>query len=106
MLLTPHHGDPKQARLMSDLRIMIKAEGQWGRLERSATIWASSRTRDPCFEIIGASLLPCCVGFDAFSTLGIEHFWIFTQFHPFPHFICICKGYLDHVFCAGYYPSP
>ena len=26
MLLTPHHGDPE--RLMSDLRIMIKAEGQ------------------------------------------------------------------------------
>ena len=38
---------------------------------RSATIWASSRTGDPCFEIIGASSLPCCVGFDAFSTLGI-----------------------------------
>ena len=35
---------------------------------RSATIWASG---DPCFEIIGASSL---------------------------HFICICKGYLDHVF--------
>ena len=28
MLFSPHHGDPKQARLMSDLRIMIKAEGQ------------------------------------------------------------------------------
>ena len=28
MLLTPHHGDREQARLMSDLRIMIKAEGQ------------------------------------------------------------------------------
>ena len=26
----PHHGDPEQARLMSDLRIMIKAEGQSG----------------------------------------------------------------------------
>ena len=38
---------------------------------RSATIWASGRTGDPCFEIIGASSLPCCVGFDAFSTLGI-----------------------------------
>ena len=38
---------------------------------RSATIWASGRTGDPCFEIIGASLLPCCVGFDAFSTLRI-----------------------------------
>ena len=23
MLFSPHHGDPKQARLMSDLRIMI-----------------------------------------------------------------------------------
>ena len=22
----------------------------------------------------------------------------FTHFHPFSHFICICKGYLDHVF--------
>ena len=38
---------------------------------RSATIWASGRTGDPCFEIIGASSLPCYVGFDAFSTLGI-----------------------------------
>ena len=28
MLFSPHHGDPEQARLMSDLRIMIKAEGQ------------------------------------------------------------------------------
>ena len=27
-MFSPHHGDPKQARLMSDLRIMIKAEGQ------------------------------------------------------------------------------
>ena len=24
----PHHGDSEQARLMPDLRIMIKAEGQ------------------------------------------------------------------------------
>ena len=38
---------------------------------RSATIWACGRTGDPCFEIIGASLLPCCVGFDALSTLGM-----------------------------------
>ena len=28
MLFFPHHGDPEQARLMSDLRIMIKLEGQ------------------------------------------------------------------------------
>ena len=28
MLVSPHHGDPEQARLMLDLRIMIKAEGQ------------------------------------------------------------------------------
>ena len=28
MLFSPHHGDPKQAGLMSDLRIMIKAGGQ------------------------------------------------------------------------------
>ena len=28
MLLSPHHGEPEPARLMSDLRIMIKAEGQ------------------------------------------------------------------------------
>ena len=40
----------------------------WGRLKRSATIWASGRTREPCFEILGASLLPCGVGFDASST--------------------------------------
>ena len=33
MLFSPHLGDPEQARLMSDLRILIKAEGQssiWG----------------------------------------------------------------------------
>ena len=28
MLFFPHHGDPEQAQLMSDLRIMIKAEEQ------------------------------------------------------------------------------
>ena len=28
MLFSPHHGDPEQARLMSDLGIKIKAEGQ------------------------------------------------------------------------------
>ena len=27
-LFSPHHGEPKQARLMLDLSIMIKAEGQ------------------------------------------------------------------------------
>ena len=61
-----------------------------GRLKRSATIWASGRTGDPCFEILGASLLPRGVGFDAFSTLGIRRFWIspnFTHFHPFSHFL-------------------
>ena len=28
MLFSPRHGDPEQARLMSDLRIMTKAKGQ------------------------------------------------------------------------------
>ena len=28
IFVSPHHGDPKQAQLMSDLGIMIKAEGQ------------------------------------------------------------------------------
>ena len=28
MLFSPHHGNPEQARLMSHLKIMIKAEGQ------------------------------------------------------------------------------
>ena len=28
MLFSPHHGDPEQARWMSDLRIKIKAKGQ------------------------------------------------------------------------------
>ena len=28
MLFSPHHGEPGQARLMSDLRSMINAEGQ------------------------------------------------------------------------------
>ena len=34
MLFPPHHGDPKQARLMSDLSIMIKAEEQCGILTK------------------------------------------------------------------------
>ena len=34
MLFSPHHGDPEQARLMSDMRIMIKAEGQCGILSK------------------------------------------------------------------------
>ena len=34
MLLSPYHGDPEQARLMSDLRIMIKAEGQYSILSK------------------------------------------------------------------------
>ena len=37
-------------------------------------------------SLLGASLLPRGVGFDAFSTLGTWHFWIFTHFHPFPPF--------------------
>ena len=28
MLFSPHHGEPEQAQPMSDLTIMIKAEGQ------------------------------------------------------------------------------
>ena len=28
MLFSHHHGDPEQARRMSDLRTMVKAEGQ------------------------------------------------------------------------------
>ena len=28
MLFSPHHGDPEQARLTSDLRMMIKAVAQ------------------------------------------------------------------------------
>ena len=28
MLFSPHHGDPEQARLLSDLKIIIQAEGQ------------------------------------------------------------------------------
>ena len=34
MLFSPHHGDPEQAQLMSDLRIMIKAEGQSSTLSK------------------------------------------------------------------------
>ena len=51
---------------------------------RSATILASSRTRDPYFVILGGIIVAPNVGFDASSTLGIWHFWIFTHFHPFP----------------------
>ena len=51
----------------------------------SATIWASSRTGDPYFVILGAGIIVApIVGFDASSTLGMWHFWIFTHFHPFP----------------------
>ena len=28
MLFSPHHGNPEQAQLMSDPKIIIKAEGQ------------------------------------------------------------------------------
>ena len=62
----------------------------------SATIWAFGRTGDPCFEILGASLLPRCVGFDAISTLEIWHVWIFTNFthfHLFSHFF----AHLHHI---------
>ena len=34
MLVSPHHGDPEQARLMSHLSIMIKGEGQRGILSK------------------------------------------------------------------------
>ena len=51
---------------------------------RSATIWASSRTGDPYFVILGGIIVAPSVCFDASSTLGIWHFWIFTHFHPFP----------------------
>ena len=49
----------------------------------SAIIWASSRTGDPYFVILGGIIVAPNVGFDASSTLGIWHFWIFTHFHPF-----------------------
>ena len=32
----------------------LSSWGYGGRLKRSATIWASGRTRDPYFEILGA----------------------------------------------------
>ena len=51
---------------------------------RGATISASSRTPNPYFEILGASFVANSVGFDASSTLGIWHFWIFTHFRSFP----------------------
>ena len=60
------------------------SRGALSAMRAQCNYWASGRTRDPCFEILGASLLPRGVGFDAFSTLGIWHFWIFTHFHPFP----------------------
>ena len=41
----PHPpADPPPAQVLADR----------GRLKRSATIWASGRTRDPYFEILGA----------------------------------------------------
>ena len=45
----------------------------------NATIWASSRTGDPYFVILGGIIVAPSVGFDASSTLGI---WHFLDFHP------------------------
>ena len=36
--------------------------------------------------ILGGIIGALNVGFDASSTLGIWHFWILTQFHPFAPF--------------------
>ena len=36
MLFSPHHGEPEQARPVSDLKIMIKAEGQGSILSKSS----------------------------------------------------------------------
>ena len=68
---------------------------------RSATIWASSRTRNPHIVILGASLLFDNRYFDASSALGIWQIWFFTQFHPFSPFFtlfhtllgCSLKGF-------------
>ena len=64
--------------------------------KRSATIWVCGRTRDPYLVILGGH--HCCfrVGFDASSTLGIWHFWIFTQLHPFPPFFTLFCSFPPH----------
>ena len=36
------------------------------------------------------------VGFDASSTMGIWHFWIFTHFHPFPPLFTLFFAHLHH----------
>ena len=60
---------------------------------RSATIWASSRTGDPYFVILGGIIVAPNVDFDDSSTLGIRHFWTFTHSHPFPPlFILFCSS--------------
>ena len=43
MLPSPHHGDPEHARLMLDLRIMIKAKGQ-------SSILSQCRITSKCYN--------------------------------------------------------
>ena len=43
--------------------------------------------------ILGGIIVALSVSFDAFSTLEISHFWIFTHFHPFPSlFTLFCSS--------------
>ena len=59
---------------------------------RSATIWAPGHTRDPYFEILGASLLTLAPVLMLLPHWGYGIFGFspsFTHFHPFSHFLLI-----------------
>ena len=55
MSFSPHHGDPEQAPLMSDLRIMIKAEGQSNILSKCC-ITSKYHNRGDLMGLINAKL--------------------------------------------------
>ena len=83
-----HSGKPAKGGALSAVRV------QCG---RSATIWASSRTGDPYFVILGGIIVAPNVGFDASSTLGIFGFSpTFTHFRPFAHFFAHPHHGLPH----------
>ena len=65
---------------------------------RSATTGVSSRTRNPYFVILGASLLFDNSFSDACSALGIWHIWISAQFHSFSPIFTLFHTFFAH-FC-------
>ena len=63
---------------------------------RNATIWVPSRTGDPYFVILGASLLPLAWVLMLLPHGGYGIFGIFTNFHPFPPLFTFFLAHLHH----------